>query len=398
MRALLQYGMAGMICISSAAAETSVEPLAQALLENEQPLSVAEAEQVQKALQPRLADDDAIDSRALALAVLAEIARGEVAAAEQLLNQHAEQVADSPELQMARLTLATVAGNAQAADRLLDEHLEHTRSAARDGATPDRETLQRITRLREYLRNVGERAPAIELDTGGEEPTPLPPEQGLAVLVFWKASERPTETMLSELQAAATTAVTTENPPTTLVMVNSDSRNARAEADAFVANLDSAWQHVFEERASRPPITFQTFQVRFLPAVAVIDARGAIRAVMTADDPRAVYTIRAAAREAAGKAPTVVAVTRSGEQPTAGALAKGDASEQAAEAPEEPPQVGADVPVDNREAEKLLQSAHSMRRLRSYKRARELYEQVIEQYPGTKQALEAEEYIKRLPR
>jgi hypothetical protein len=325
------------------------------------------------------------------LGVLAHLTLGDVASAEKLLEDANAGISSAAETPQATADVALVAGDAQAA---LDG-IQHIIPVA-DTSKPD--TQQSRSVYRELLRNVGAVFEPIELELADGNPLTLPTPGQPAIVVFWQQAEAPDPEMVAALTAAAATEADVE---VTLLAVNSDSQNTRDAVIAAQTGWPDPWQHHLEPRPIRPPLTFRTFEIRHLPAVAVLDRAGALRAVLPADDPRAVYAARAVVRETAGDVPTIIPVTRDGQRPALRGLeapvasAEEPPAEQAAPAP---PATDEPTATDSAEADKLLQTAHSMRRMRSYKRARELYEEIIEKYPGTPQAAEAREYLGRLPR
>ena len=126
----------------------------------------------------------------------------------------------------------------------------------------------------------------------------------------------------------------------------------------------------------------------------LIDRRGFIRAVGSTADAGFVYAVRAAVAEARGDYEYISPTTLSGEKaaPTPGGGAALAAEEKKPD--KQNPNASGDLP-SNAEARQKLQQAHAMRRGGKKTDAKRMYQEIVRDYPGTKEAQEAQEWLEQ---
>lgn len=239
----------------------------------------------------------------------------------------------------------------------------------------------------------GEVAPdvAINLDGGGEL---SPRKRGSKALVidFWSMLPAPSEAQVAALKKRYTEAKGFGSVE--FIGVNADSETRTAKAREFVKTQGLEWPQKFEGTATKAPITHEAFKCGAPPWTMVIDQYGFIRATGAAGDPGVIYALKAVGAEARGDFERVRPRTHDGKQP---------------EEPKEP-----EVSVTKSNAAKsgggdngLLKSnpdaASKMRQVALYRKtgknkdARKLLEEVIRDYPGTREAQDAEAELANMP-
>ncbi len=322
---------------------------------------------------------------------------------------------------VAQLTLLTATG---AGDALLaQEALQRQREGA------DAETLKLLSVKQRRLKMVGRPAPdeAITPDEGAA--IGLRDRNGIVLILdFWALrhkAEAPTWRGLSALHETYK-----QNVAVQFLGVNSDPP-ARLEQAREFAGKQFHWPQLYEKRSSDAPLTARGFQAGAPPWQVLIDARGVVRAVGDADDAGFVSAVRAAVAEAAGRYPRVEPRSlddkpRERPKPREPAPRKGAAAgsttnpstkpakstadkeaekekpapvpEEEEEASEKPADAGKRPaePPSRDEAASLVRQARAYIKTGKKTEARKLLEQVVAQFPNTREAKEAAEMLRTL--
>lgn len=326
----------------------------------------------------RLAPDD---RRAFyELRISSALGLGDVAAARQALVSLKKLEPDSPRSWQWTWLVAVAGGDA----KLAREAITHLRKAASEHAR----RRQWSRRLR-WIRQVGQDAPDLTIRTEDLSEFDVA-DRGEQVLVidFWNTRRPPRETAIAALKRLYEQYH--DSPNVAFVGVNADSERDLDKARAFAKDKGMVWKQCYEGRSAAAPITHKAFKAGRPPWTVLIDSYGFIRAVGSADDPAFVYALRAAMSEARGDVEPVGPRTIEGEQRQAG-VAKA--------APKKKPGVRTnpgDLPSNPQAASKLRQ-ARAFLKTGLKKKAKQLLEEIIRDYPGTLEAYKAKEYLETIP-
>lgn len=272
---------------------------------------------------------------------------------------------------------ASAAGDAQIAEEALKKLSDKTQGDAKKS----------VNRRRMWIAQVGREAPDVSIMTDDVKDI-NPRKRGDKVLLidFWNTlSEPPTEHIerLKKLHAEFLSDGSIE-----FVGVNAEAETRLDKAKDFAKRNGFDWPQRYEGMAIKAPITHEAFKAGQPPWTVLIDSYGFIRAVGAPGEPGFDYALRAALSEARGEFPPVMPRTRDGKQ--AKRESQTDSSGDGAKKPGAPPT--GDLP-SNPEARKLLQEAHAMRRTGMKTKSKEMYQKIISEYPGTKEAKEAQEWL-----
>ena len=122
----------------------------------------------------------------------------------------------------------------------------------------------------------------------------------------------------------------------------------------------------------------------------IIDRDGVIRAVGLITEPAFQYALRATVAEANGEYPSLMPRTRDGRKSDAARVAR-ERRRQAEEAKNPPPKMLPSDPI----AASLLRQARLYLKTGKRTLAREIFERVVREYPGTPEAKDAEFWLER---
>ncbi|MFO0839318.1 MAG: hypothetical protein U1D55_12440 [Phycisphaerae bacterium] len=330
-------------------------------------------------------------AKALRIEILAALGVGDASrAVERAAELNVDNPDDADSLKVI-IAAALAAGDA----KLVDETLK--RIAAK---SPD--LAKTLSRTALGLNRMGIAAPRVELAIpGGVNPaTP----GGVLVIDFWSLLKKPDPDYSAAMKALYACWKSDEH--VRFIGVNADSATKTADARSFAKGAGYEWPQVFEEKATKAPITHEAFGVPGPPWLVVIDSQGFTRAIGQPTDAGIEYAIRAAAAEARGEFPPLGPCSRDGkraeiaprkrpadEKPMP-AQPAGRGGDKAKPGPATP--TSADLP-NNDEAEAKLREARTFLRTGSKKHAKELFQEIVREYPGTRQAKDAQEYLDSLP-
>lgn len=315
----------------------------------------------------------------LRTSLYASLAVGDARRAAESLALLQQDAKDTPETLRAAWAVAVAVGDGQAAKDVLVALRQ--RKLAGDNA---------IERRLRRLEGVGRPAPDTTVKTSlGREVTLRKRFGVVLVLDFWSVAEAPSENDIAALKALYQS--TARDPKVEFLGINSDSPAKLDEARKFVASVGLGWPQHYEEAAGDPP-TVRAFGVEARPWQVLIDGEGNVRAVGAAREPEFVYAVRAALAEARGDYAVVRPKTTAGVEATPTeyelpAVAQGEARAPVAE--EE------DLP-HNPDAQRLLDEARTFLKTGMKKKARELLERIIREYPGTWEARDAQRRLSYL--
>lgn len=315
---------------------------------------------------------DNLDSNAKVAAqqldVFAELARGNAAGALQSFEKLAAERPDDLLTHQAGYLVGAAAGNAELADRSL------TALATMEPGKRD-EYRERSTRL----DFVGRKFAEIPGLNDGDNKKVL-------VLDIWSTQDKRD----SRREAALARAFADYGKQDQVQFVGFCADD-QPTAEPVVKSSRRTWpQHYVDST----PFATAKSALRFeeTPLVLVVDAAGFVRASAAADDPAFHYALRAAAHEAANEFVVVPPRDRAG----VGAYA--DPSKSEVIKPAKPAAQADATPtrVNSPEAEKLLERARLFTRTGRKNDARKLLQQILDEYPNSMQAEEAESRLRAL--
>ncbi len=313
--------------------------------------------------------------RLLTIETLAPLARGDAAKAGEKARELVEAAGtDAKSLDAAYLG-AVAAGDAQTAELALRRRTD----------SADANLRKELSRKRQWTATVGRKAPEVEIRTeDGKEFIPTKRGDKVLIIDFWNSLSAPSAAQLTALQKLYEEVGSDQHVD--FIGVNADSENRLDKAREFAAKNKMTWPQRYEAVAVKAPITHEAFKAGPPPWLVLVDSYGYIRAIGDAAEPAFQYALRAALAEARLEFEAVMPRTRDGKQATPPGSNAGAASGGKKEPERTPPK--SDLP-SNAEARSKLQQAHSMRRGGMKTKARQMYEEIVRDYPGTKEAEEA---------
>lgn len=243
-------------------------------------------------------------------------------------------------------------------------------------------------RLWAVADKIGQAAPqgAIRSDSGGEISL-RQRENAVLLLDFWSMRQPPDRQRIEALRALHSEFE--KEPFFEMVGVNADTRADFEKARKFARDSNYVWKQCFEQASGKASITHGLFKSEQEgPTGILIDSRGRVRAAGEITDPALVYAVRAAVAEARGDFPylpprSLVAGTAADAETAGGGQ---DRSE---------PQATGDLP-SNPDAAAKLRQAHAFRRAGRKTDARRLYQEIVRDYPGSREAAEAQEMLEAM--
>lgn len=285
----------------------------------------------------------------------------------------ATELADQPGGREAAYFAALVTGNGELA-----------RSVAKDGydkATGDDKKLW--SQRRQYAADIGKPAPDASFRV--DDATEIKPNnRGDTVLVidFWNVLSPPPAASLAGLKKVYDEWKSESN--NMFVGVNCDSESRVERARKYAADNGLAWQHRYEQKAVGAPITHQAFKVAATPWTVIIDTLGQIRFVGDPAGSAFACTLRCAVAEARGEHPAMTEKRRSGkvDEPTV-AKKKDDKAE-------------GDLP-SNADAAAKMNLVRTYWKTGKKGEARKILQEIIANYPGTREAKEAKDWLENYP-
>ena len=301
----------------------------------------------------------------LATELRAAVAVGDAAAASEKLKELERLAPGTPETLETAYLVAAMTGNAEAAEAALKQ-LPKEADTNNDYSSAKR---------RRWMRHVGAAAPKVQITTDDGKRISVGDGGGIVLVIdFWDSRDTTPEyaKALKELQNTYRSELYVQ-----FLGVNTDGEAASDDAHKFAREAGYAWPQHYEKESRRAPITYETFKAGSPPWTIVIDGAGRVRAVGVVTDPAFCYALRTAVREASRQFATDDA--------------GGDKDEQ------KPPTVSKNDLPSNDEADALLRQARTYLRTKMNTKAKEILQEIIRKYPGTRQARDAEERLRLLP-
>ena len=316
--------------------------------------------------------------RLLAVEALAAAGLGDAAKAGQKAVALLPEAGDDIAALEAAYAAACAAGDAQTAEGALKKLGEKSQGDAKKA----------VGRRRLWIAQVGREAPDISITTDDVKDI-NPRKRGDKVLIidFWNMLSEPSKDYLERI--AKLHAEVKDDANAEFLGVNADAESRVEKAKAFAKQSGMNWPQRYEGVALKAPVTHEAFKAGQPPWVALIDSYGYIRAVGAPGEAGFEYAVRAALAEARGDFPPANPRSRDGKQ------AKRESQTISGGAGNKPAAGAApagELP-SNPEARKLLIEAHAMRRTGMKTKAKELYERIIGEFPGTKEAKEAQDWL-----
>lgn len=241
-------------------------------------------------------------------------------------------------------------------------------------------------RRRSWLAQVGREAPDISISTDDvKEFKPRKRGDKILIIDFWNTLAEPPKEHVAALKKLYEELSGDSNVE--FIGVNAEAESRLEKAKDYARKNGFAWPQRYEGVALKAPVTHEAFKAGQSPWTVLIDSYGYQRAVGSPTEPAFQYAVRAALAEARADFSPVLPKTTDGKQ------AKRESQEPTKEnAKKKDDGAAKDLP-SNLEAKKLLQEAHAMRKTGMKTKAREMYQRVISEYPGTKEAEEAQFWL-----
>lgn len=323
---------------------------------------------------------------ALLIETHAALGVGNVDRAQKAIAKLRGEAAAAPEALRTSALVALAVGSAPIAAEAIEK-----------AARVDETASGRVDRDKRALAAVGRSAPAATLALEGSGSVQLTPRRGAALLLeFWSVKDsagasaggkpEPGGAMMREDEAFAALVAEYETEPAVDVLgVNSDPRGDLASARRAAEARKLANRQHYEQAQGKPALR-EALGIGPGRSVVVIDSRGFVRAAGSAEQVGLQYALRAAVAEARGEFAWIAPVDLAGKA----AVIEGAVADRAPAA-KKPPAAG--EKPSNSDAEAKLRQAHALRRTGHKTRAREMYQEIIRDYPGTVQAEEAERFL-----
>lgn len=315
--------------------------------------------------------------RALQIEVIGALTVGDSARALARLGDLKAAMEDAAILQMLTYQAPLAAGDARQALAAIEA------AAAEKTARVD---TAELARTRRGLERVGMRIAPDVVSKLGESAA-----RKAIVVDLWSEKSAPGEPLtkaLQDLHAGFETELAFE-----LIGVNVDGASAAQKARAAVEKRGYKWRQL-DDSGAAAELT-RALNLGQPPRQVLIDARGFVRAAGLASDPAFVYAVRAAVAEARGDFAYVAPVTTKGERVGPATGSAGGVAAKAAKK-EEPPKGTGDLP-SNPDAEAKLNTARAFLKTGKKTDARRMFEEIVRDYPGTREAKIAQEFLDTMP-
>lgn len=317
--------------------------------------------------------------RLLTIETLAPLARGDAAKAGEKARELVEAAGtDAKSLDAAYLG-AVAAGDAQTAELALRRRTD----------SADANLRKELSRKRQWTATVGRKAPDVEIRTDdGKEFIPTKRGDKVLIIDFWNSLSAPSAAQLTALQKLYEEVGSDQHVD--FIGVNADSENRLDKAREFATKNKMTWPQRYEAVAVKAPITHEAFKAGPPPWLVLVDSYGYIRAIGDAAEPAFQYALRAALAEARLEFEAVMPRTRDGKQATAPGSGAGVSSGGKKEVGTKRPEA---TKPSTPESTRALQDATMLRKGGMKKKAIEAYKQIVAEFPGTPEAIEAAEWL-----
>jgi hypothetical protein len=241
-----------------------------------------------------------------------------------------------------------------------------------------------------WLKLIGQRPPNTAIEVG-DKSVELRRREGVGlVLYLWNLRHPPDDEQVRVMKAQPDAYRTAE--ALQFVGLCAAGRNGEEKAREYLSHHGITIAHHFENKAAGAPITHRIFKAGASPCQIVIDGDGVIRGFADIGEPSLVYAMRAVVAEAAGKYEPPDSRSIDGKT----SLRTHSQAEFDTPPPPEPRTPKSQLP-SNQEAEAKLRQARTLLRTGFRTKAKQLLQEIMRDYPGTRQARDAEERLEYLP-
>ncbi|MGE3182068.1 MAG: hypothetical protein AB7N71_10585 [Phycisphaerae bacterium] len=307
----------------------------------------------------------------LQLEVFAELARGNAAAAAKQLEQLATLKPDDVLTHKAGYLVGVASGNAELADRSLSRLASE--AAERDSL---RTQARQVTVMARKFPD-HDVFPKSDASSGESE-------VAVRVIDLWSAGDG--DNAMRDAALARAFADYGEKKNVQFIGVCAD---VETTGKSVAASTRRRWPQHYRESGAFEAVKSE-LALEATPTLLIVDGKGWIRSAASATDPAFHYALRAVVHEASGKFEKNAPRDRAG----LAAYAVGEtAAPKKIAAPEQPP---APALTNSPEAEKLLERARLFTRTGKKNDAKAILQQILDEYPNTIQAEEAESRLRSL--
>lgn len=332
-------------------------------------------------------------SRAIVMCMLGEAARAEdaVAKLQPILST------DRPNVELAYF-VASIAGNAPA----MEEALRLWKEKAED------KELKAISLRQRRYAKIGKPAPSVTVTTDVNDDVDIGERNGEPMLIdFWSMRSKPEESHTAAMRALYAE-FKSRDSGLVFLGVNSDGPAKLKEAKSFVVEKKWDWPQHYEEKAADAPLTAKGFAAGQPPWTVIIDMHGKIRTVGDPSEPAFIYAVRAVVAESSAKVDFVKPIPIGGEKPEKKeekkeakkdekkADGKTDTTDKKPPEKKEEVKGKGDLP-SNPDAEGKLKQARLYLKTGKKTDAKRILNEIVKEFPGTREAREAEEILRNLP-
>lgn len=320
----------------------------------------------------------------LRLVLHAALAVGDAAKAAEVLPELEQRFPDARDTLRAAWLVAGATGDAEKAQRTLTR-LQQAELAGEAA----------IARRTQRLALIGQAAPDVRVATEGGASVALRARDGVVlVLDFWSLRDKPTARQVNALRDLHEQC--SRRPNVEFLGVNSDPPSDVEAAKAFARDSGYTWPQHYEQAAGEAPLSERAFRVASRPWHVLIDGEGNLRAVGVAGEPEFEYAVRAAVAEAHGEYAVVRPRTVEGRVAEAAVAARPAGDTRAGAGPPTETYVPKSDLPHNEEAKRLLDQARVYLKTGRKTDAKKLLQEIVDKYPGTYEAREAEERLQAL--
>lgn len=320
----------------------------------------------------------------LRLVLHAALAVGDAAKAAEVLPELEQRFPDARDTLRAAWLVAGATGDAEKAQRTLGK-LKQAELAGEAA----------IARRTQRLALIGQAAPDVQVATEGGPSAALRARDGaVLILDLWTLRDKPSARQVKTLRDLHEQY--SRRPNVEFLGINSDPPADLEAAKAFARDSGYTWPQHYEQAAGEAPLSDRAFRVASRPWHVLIDGEGNVRAVGVAGEPEFEYAVRAAVAEAHGEYAVVRPRTVEGHVAEAPpAVRPAGAAHAEAGPPTEAYVPKSDLP-HNEEAKRLLDQARVYLKTGRKTDAKKLLQEIVDKYPGTYEAREAEERLQAL--